>query len=407
MLYKSKEDCCACEACANICPNDAISMVEDQFGFLYPLINHEICVDCKLCKKVCAYQNHIKNDVSIGFYAAMAKDDEIILNSSSGGVFFAIARSILKNKGIVYGCTMHHSNNGLSVKHIRIDDMDQLYRLQGSKYVQSSIGNIYKLVKKDLIEKKCVLFSGTPCQVEGLKGYLGKTNYGNLFLVDLICHGVPSLSLFQDYIKHLEKKIAGKIIDYKFRHKTFGWGLSVKIIFITKKKKVKTKYISAMRSSYYQLFLNEDILRDSCYSCKYASPNRSGDITIGDYWGIETEHPEYLKDNGGMFDKVKGISCLLCNSEKGKSLIIKHGEDLLLAESSFEKIARSNSNLIRPTKTSMNRQSVLDEYYKSGYDALDKRHNKNIGKRRVIYHIWENMPLKIRFIIKKIIKRKR
>lgn len=403
-LFENKDMCCGCGACVNVCPQKAIKMITDEYGFQYPQINTKKCVKCGLCKRMCSYQNKNQDvNVPLEAYAAFCECEELIMNSASGGVFADIAKGFIENNGIVYGCTMDESFGKLSIYHKRIDKDEKLIELQGSKYVQSNMNNVYARVREDLKNNRIVLFSGTPCQVAAIKKYVENIEEKkNLFTIDIICHGVPSEKFFQDYIEILEKKIKGKIIEIKFRDKTEGWGLKGKIKYISKKNnRVSEKIIFSHLSSYYKLFLNSTIYRENCYSCKYAGKERSGDITLGDYWGIERQHPEYMKSNGGVIESEKGISCILVNSEKGKKLLDKYSVKLIKKVSSFEKVAEYNAQLRSPSIMNPNRKDIMELYKKGGYSEVEKYFQKSIGRKRVLYYFWNKLPRKVQLKLKK------
>ena len=404
ILFHDKTECCGCEACVNICPQKAIHMEEDEYGFRYPSIDESLCVGCGLCQRVCGYKQVEESNVPISTYVACTLNTDI-MKSASGGVFASLAKSIIEMGGIVYGVSMENINGELIPMHIGIEAELDLIKLQGSKYVQSVMGDTYNQVKKQLMRGRKVLFSGTPCQVAGLKAYVGDISKDNLLLVDIICHGVPSVSFYQGYIKELEGKLKGKVTDFKFRDKTSGWGLVGKVSYLNKKNEAKSKLIYARESSYYQLFLKGDVYRENCYSCKYASGNRQGDITLGDYWGIEHEHPEYLVANGGDFDEAQGISCMLINTSKGKAYLEQVSEGLRTGISSFEKAARKNGQLCHPTETSDRRQMILDMYVKGGYREVDtwfKR--KNLAKIPFVF-VLDRIPVSVKKKIRRILNR--
>jgi len=405
ILFQDKRDCCGCGACFNICSKHAISMCEDEYGFIYPKIDEGLCIKCGMCQRVCAYQTMGESAVPIETFVAAANDKNIITSSASGGIFASIAKEVLNNNGIVFGCSMEIEDQMITPKHIRIVNEEELIRLQGSKYVQSCIGDIYQQVKSDLILEKTVLFSGTPCQVAALRTYLGNEKYENLYTVDIICHGVPSAALFQSYIKEFEKKLKGNIIGFKFRDKTGGWGLKGKVTYIDKSKRKRTKLLPVQLSSYYKLFLDSDTYRETCYECKYATPHRVGDLTIGDYWGIEREHPEYLIGHGGDMDTQKGISCLIVNTQHGKRLLEQFGTSLDLRPSSFEKAKAENRQLSYPSTVSKNREQILELYRLNGYKAVDSWYNKKLGIRKYVYHVWNIIPVKVQKTLKHLYKK--
>lgn len=389
-LFKNKKDCCACGACLNICPKQAIKMQEDENGFLYPIINNDKCIKCGLCIKTCALQNSKLTNTPLKTYAAQSNNTDL-KKSASGGIFASLALNILKVGGVIYGAVLENVNGKLICRHIAVNNVTDLEKLQGSKYIQSNIGNIYQEVKKNLLENKTILFSGTPCQVDGLRAYLDK-KYENLYCIDIICHGVPSNKMFQDYIETLEKKYNDKIVDFKFRDKTKGWGLTAKGYTA----KGYTAIIPANVSSFYYYFLKSYIYRDSCYSCKYACKNRCGDITIGDYWGIENAHPEVLR-NKTELDYKSGTSCLIINTEQGNKLIEKYRDNLRLIESDFEKAAKENGQLnIASACNVEKRNKLLNLYRKNGYESVEN----SFRKIRILNKIKKLIPNSLKNILR-------
>lgn len=357
-LFESKADCCGCGACYNVCPQQAIHFKKDEYGFTFPTINRELCIECGACNKVCPMQNDSGVSEPQTVYAAALNDSETKKKSASGGVFAGIAKFILSQGGVVYGAAY---GDNQYVHHIGITEEKELYRLQDSKYVQSDTEKIYSDVKEKLLKGKLVLFSGTPCQVAGLKLYLRK-DYINLYTIDLICHGVPSYQMFYDGMKAVIGNDE-QIKHVSFRDKTNGWGTDGYI------RTDKRRYsIDESRSSYYYYFLNSMIYRDSCYHCKYASDNRPGDFTIGDYWRIETAHPEY----GKTINEREGVSCLLINSDKGKDLFNAVQNNFALIESIVELVKARNGRLNRCESMPAFRSELLELYKEKGYRAVNE-----------------------------------
>lgn len=294
------EDCCGCGACYNKCPTGAISMQENNEGFLYPVIDEIKCTNCGLCQKACPSINvKYKNNPKPDCYAAMA-DDEIRMKSSSGGMFTLLANYILDKGGYVCGAAFDDDWN---VHHIIIDNKEDLSKLRGSKYVQSDTENCYKEIKKLLDADKYVLFSGCPCQVAGLYTFLGK-DYEKLLSVDILCHGAPSQGVWKKYLaENFQDK---KILNINFRDKSeIGWSCSDCTITLSNNEKI-------VSNNYTKLFHDSIIIRQSCEECQYSKLPRIADITLGDFWGISN----YNKDlNDG-----KGTSFVLLNSSKGKNI---------------------------------------------------------------------------------------
>lgn len=364
-LVEKKENCCGCALCYNVCPKHAISMVEDEFGYVYPNIDEEKCINCGLCKMRCTYQNKDKKlNMPIQVFAACAKDKEILKNSASGGVFSSIAKEFLKQGGVVYGSSMIIKKGESIVKHTRVDNVDELYMLQGSKYVQSNIKETYFQIKNDLYNGKKVLFSGTPCQVASVKEFM---NDKNLLTIDIICHGVPNNKMFNDYLQVIEKKERDNIKEFKFRDKTKGWGLFASYTFNNSNKKIIKP---AYELSYYQLFLDSKIYRKNCYNCPYAKESRCSDITIGDYWGFKQEYPNIAD----KFNDKDGISCILINTEIGKKYIEEYKDELDLIDSDIQKVSRHNKQLKKPSEYPYDREKILLLYNRYGFERLEKNY---------------------------------
>ena len=401
VLFDNKVNCCACGACMNICPKGAITMIEDEYGFLYPEINKELCIKCGVCKKVCAYQNISPTKRPLKAFAAVNKNKEQLMKSASGGVFSALATNVLNKGGVAFGATVTFEDGHAIPKHIAIDHVEQLPLLQGSKYVQSSIGDTYKQAKMYLQEGRLVLFSGTPCQIGGLYGYLGK-DYENLITIDVICHGVPNAKMFDDYLQNERiKRKAQSVIGYSFRDKKKGWGMNGRLDLQFVDKKVKSFYIPARLASYNTLFLDGDTYRENCYSCKYAGALRPSDLTIGDYWGIEVEHPELLKKK--QYEERYGISCILANTDKG-IMVCEGINNQILAESTFEKVSNKNGQLKEPSRKSIKRDYVLDLYTQNGYRNLDMWFQNSYRRQIMVHSVYNVLPRTIRAKIKRLLK---
>lgn len=333
-LYINKEDCCGCSACLNICPKHAIYMKQDEKGYLYPEIRKDSCVDCKLCEKVCPLKEKVENKKFEKIaYGVKNKDEHERAKSSSGGIFVEVAKFILNNDGVVYGVEM---NDDFQVKHGRATTLEEARKFQGSKYVQSDKQAIFCMVQKDLKEGKEVLFTGTPCEIAGLKKYLRK-EYDNLYTVDLICHGVPSGKLLNAFLKGKEKLYSSQIIELKFREKVYGWRNQE--IYI-KFKNGRIYHAPIWVDNFYRLFTNNYILRDSCYTCRFSSMERQGDITIGDFWN--------LKNVNEAFEDKLGVSSVIINSEKGKKVFetLKNKFDII--ECTLNEINQKNLNSPSP-----------------------------------------------------------
>ena len=290
-------------------------------------------------------------------YAAYSKNENLLMKSSSGALFGVIAKLFLKNGGLVFGAAF---DDNFNLRHIGISDEKELYKLLGSKYVQSKLGETYRTIRRVLQDdNKKVLFVGTPCQVAGLKSFLGRV-YDNLFTIDIICHGVPSQKMFKQYLAWQKKKHKEDITEFDFRCKTkSGWGMFGKMQLSSKKEiNIKSVY-----DPYIGNFLQCNTYRESCYSCKYANKDRVGDLTLGDYWGILKEHPDFYSS--------KGVSCVLVNTDKGNLIWEKCKPYLNYIESSIEKVSKHNVNLLHPSIRPERRDNIYKELNsKSFQDAM-------------------------------------
>jgi len=339
--------CTGCFACVQKCPKKCIQIIKDEEGFYVPNIRKEDCVGCNLCEVVCPQMNPVTLHKCEKAYAAKMKDVNVLKTSTSGGVFATAAINILERGGVVFGVEM--TAEGI-VQTTFIESRNELYRLQGSKYVQSYIGDSYIKAQDFLRQGRKVLFSGTPCQIAGLRSYLGK-EYDNLFTIDLICHGVPSQELFSAYRKWLEKKNRKKIINWNFRNKEKeGWSSIDKITYDG-----KIVFQGEYLNHYTRAFLKGFINRESCYGCLYAKEQRIGDITVGDYWGIRQFHPQFYSPDG--------VSAMLINTKQGEKLMEHIFDKIQVIESRLEWMQRFNGNLKCPTARSMKRDDVYKNLY--------------------------------------------
>lgn len=326
-----KANCTGCSACASICPRGCIKMTEDSEGFLYPAVNEEMCMDCGLCEKVCPMLHKPKQHEILSVYGAKNKSDAVRFTSSSGGMFTLFAENILQQGGVVVGVGLDAK---LMAQHMLVDNAAELAKLRGSKYVQSKIGNVYNEVRRLLRAGRRVLFSGTPCQVAGLKGYLVQP-FDNLVTIDVVCHGVPSPKVYQKYLAELAQEAGEPVREVRFRDKEKGWKRG-ETLFFTEHQRFGA---SKRKETYMRLFLNNVSIRPSCGECAFNNKRSLADITIADYWGVDRQIPD--------FDDDKGVTLVLVNSKAGAALLeqVKSQTELLVTD--FAKGAEYNQAVSR------------------------------------------------------------
>lgn len=387
-----KDVCTGCSACYNSCSFNAISMESDKEGFLYPLIDIKKCTSCGVCYKICPAKDEIdKDNEIIKVYAGQCKDKDLLMRSSSGGIFASIANYILESEGVVFGCCQDDKFN---IKHISIKNKDELYKLQGSKYIQSDVGKTYYEAKQYLLDNKLVLYCGTPCQIDGLKCYLDKKYY-NLITIDLVCHGITNNKLFKDYIDFYEIRNSIKITEYKFRHKDKKNLYYHGLMTFVKNNRIRKKRLLNNRDLYSYLYIYGYNHRLSCGKCKYASIYRNSDLTIGDYWGLETVHPE--------LDGTKGFSVILVNTKYGENLISK--ADINIYNSSVDKAIKRNPNMIKSHGVNLERRFFFELYVNQGIEGVINYYYKKMRAKFFINSIKNIIPIRIRRAIKRIFKR--
>ena len=324
---KDKKNCCGCSACVSICPKHCIAMQEDSEGFLYPQVDEQICVNCGLCEKVCNELHPYDTREPLQVLAAINKNEDIRLKSSSGGIFHLLAEKTIREGGVVFGARF---DENWQVVIDYAEDMKGVEAFMGSKYVQARMENAYVDAKRFLNEGRKVLFSGTPCQVAGLHRYLRKP-YDNLLSVDFICHGVPSPKVWKMYLEEVVKQVQS-ISSVEFRNKEKGWK---KFCFFLRYNEID-KTVSLLspftENHYMKAFLKDIILRPSCYACKAKGFSSLSDVTIADFWGIETVFPE--------MDDDKGTGLVFVNTVRGKNAI--DFTQLNVSETNYDQIKPLN-----------------------------------------------------------------
>jgi len=350
--------CTGCAACSNICPQKCITMIEDNEGFEYPVVNTRLCINCNKCVAVCPVMSGVSRDkLAIPkVYACKNKNETVRLKSSSGGVFSVVAEHVLGQNGIVFGAMF---DNKFDVVHGFIDRKHDLDKLRRSKYVQSRIGVSYQEAERYLVSRKLVLFSGTPCQIAGLRTYLGK-EYENLITCEVICHGVPSRRVYREYLRFLEDKHNSKISDINFRAQDRGWdNFGTRIRF---GNGVVYENINSVEPLYMRGFLTGLYLRPSCYSCNFKHNNSIADFTLGDYWRIAHRYP-YVHDG-------KGISLVVANTKIGEDVFRQIAVDMDYLETSFDHASECNQLLDSSPGMPYNRESFFRDLGSLEHDEL-------------------------------------
>lgn len=341
-------------ACVNVCPKSCISMEYAEDGFAIPHIKSDICIECGACMKACHRISSVAEyKTPIKTLACWTKRDDDRRKSSSGGAFSVLARKVLSENGVVFGATM---DSNLQVKHIRIDKVEEIVKLQGSKYVQSYLGDSYKQVRELLKQERLVLFTGTPCQVGGLLTYLRK-KYENLITCDIVCHGVPSQRAFDVFCERTQMKGTCQGVSFRF---TAGWGfqLSRELVVPTQVGDSNSthfirKVVSPRKAWYMRAFNKGLMFSESCFSCAYTIPQRVSDFTMADYWGLGAKIPF----NHTTF---RGVSMLLVNNQNASDFI-NNCPDLFYEERTLEEAIEGNYNLSHNSERPDGRDTFIQD----------------------------------------------
>lgn len=364
-IFVDDYNCCGCTSCASICPHDAIEMKPNALGFLYPHIDEGKCVDCGLCKNVCqfheGYTRYDNFDKPL-VYGGRLIDESELSKSQSGGASRAIIKHFFSaGEGVVCGVCME----GTRVFHDFATSLEECDKFRGSKYVQSDLRGVFPQIKEMLSNNQRILFFGTPCQVAGLRSYIGKKMQENLTVVDLVCHAVPSPKVWEDYCLYIQNKYKEKPQTICFRDKSFGWHSHIET-FQLKKEKVKSQTFA------YHFFYTHIAVRKSCSKCPYTNFNRVGDLSISDFWGWEKHHKEW-NDN-------LGVSLILVNSDKGK-IFFEHLKNMDLIQSNEKECLQPQ--LQGPISLHPNIDKFITDYKKFPFRFILYKYG-NIG---VYYHL--------------------
>lgn len=368
---KSKYDCSGCGACIIRCPQQCIEMVEYDDGFLFPSVKTDKCISCHLCEKVCPNESYSDRKTPLEIVAAVARDHEIVSKSSSGGIFSVIADAVLGMGGVVYGATLDES---FQCVHVREDNEKELYKLQKSKYVQSKAYPVYAEIIDLLQQGFKVLFSGTPCQVAGLKN-LSNGKGTTLYTIDIACHGVPSQKMFDQYVRYLEKKHGGQLLTIDFRYKRAEhWGHNLS--FDVYRNGIRHYELKPYQSAYYYHFLHGKTFRKSCYQCPYAAAERIGDITLADCWG--------LIQNDVPFDISKGVSAIAINTERGRELMNLIRDKVNTNPVSLNMIREYNQPFRKPYREPEDRDELVKKIVSAGYAESERYMPKTTYLKEII-----------------------
>ena len=359
VLYPDEKNCSGCGACAQACPKNCIKMVGDAEGFLYPELNEKDCIDCGVCENVCHYKNKPEEKKTDAVYGAINKNEEIRVNSSSGGVFHVLACEIIKRGGMVFGAGFDESFN---VIHTAVEAEQDLYKLMGSKYVQSKIGTAYKQVKKALENDRYVLFTGTPCQINGLLSYLGN-DYDKLITMDFICHGVPSPAVWRKYLDEMILKYGSQVTNVSFRSKEYGWKIfSIKLDFQN-----GISYIGKVtEDKYLRHFLTDVSLRRSCYQCNAKGIDRIADITVADFWGIGKIREDMNDD--------KGTSIIMLRGSKAENIMKDIKDSFVLIESDTDTVLKTNPSVVKSVSGNPLRNRFFRDVKKYSFDKTFEKY---------------------------------
>ena len=377
--------CTGCGMCSNICPKQAIKMEEGKNGFIFPYIDNDLCIDCGICKSKCP-SNTFKNKGTnvIKTYAGWNKNAAERKKSTSGGIFTVLAKKVIDDGGVVVGVAWDDS---FTPRHVLIDTINGLERLQGSKYSQSNTGTIYRQVKDALNCGKKVLFSGTPCQNAALRMYLGK-DYFNLLTIDLVCHGVPSNRMLLDYFNHFNKRI----VNVRLRYKDPYWDYCYVRIDFDEGKPYQELTIN---DDYFNLFNIGFSLRESCHECLYASTYRQSDITLADFWGYSAHSFKTRNYN-------RGTSLILVNSENGQKVIESIKNNIFIEEISLEKAKKGNKCLSESFKLDQTKLDAFWSDYNCGMNVHDLNEKYCAHTFVLPKHLWlRRLYNKYKWLIKK------
>lgn len=362
--------CCGCTACEAVCGTRAITMQADALGFKYPVVDERKCTDCHRCEQVCQFKTDYAtpdNYATPRAFGLRHNDPEQVRTSRSGAAFIALSAVVLAEGGVVYGAGYKEH---FRVAHVRATTAEELGVMKGSKYVQSDLEGVFRQVREDLRQGLTVLFSGTPCQTAGLRSCVGKRLSEKLYLVDIVCHGVPAPQLWQDYLAWLERRWGAEVTRVNFRDKRYGWRVHREGYYTGK------RYRRA--NSFTRIFHLHISQRVACGQCPYANVRRPSDLTLADFWGSERVDREWNKDD-------RGLSLVLVNTARGLGLLQRAKADVDLREYPLEKCMQNQ--LRRPVKLGRENSAFQQLYAQAGFEVAARTFGC-IGWR---YHVYETL----------------
>ena len=370
------KECCGCAACQQICPMNCITMEADEEGFIYPKIDESICIRCNKCENICPIYHPDSPKGRTETYVGYSINEPVRKSSSSGGIFSLIAEYVLGQNGVVFGAAFDEE---FMVHHICIQSEEELCKLRGRKYVQSRLGNTYTEAGNYLKENRLVLFSGTACQIAGLKKFLGK-EYDNLLTIDVLCHGVPSPKIWKLYLEDQEKKYDSSISSIQFRNKKFGW----KKFAVNMQFKNGQEYsVPFFKDKFMNMFLSNIDLRPSCHHCHFKEFPRVSDVTIGDSWGIESYMPE--------MDDDKGTSVISVYTGKGKKVLNEIQKNLIVKKTELDKALPISADSRKSVPEHPNRKKYWTALQAG--KSLDEIHK--YVKKNIIQKVFGYIQIKI------------
>lgn len=349
-----KEICCGCGACADCCGTSAIKMVQDKEGFFYPRIDKSKCTGCGRCEQVCPVSKPMAADCANQYFGMRAKEEEIRYSSSSGGIFSILAQYVLERQGSVYGAGY---DENMKVTHQEVRSLVELETIKRTKYVQSNLNGIYKKIQQQLKQGQWVLFCGTPCQAQALRLFLNQS-YEKLILMDLICYGVPSPGIWQNYVKYLEHRHSGTMEDFSFRDKRNGDHGHMRSFMINDCEYVESLFSDA----YCNMYFGNYILRPSCHACQFCTADRNSDFTIGDFWGMEHVRPD--------LDDGMGTSLVILHTDRARKIWDEIKERTVWFK--CEKEQALQPRLLGPTRVAKGRKLFMAAYKVLPFSRLIK-----------------------------------